>query len=149
MKEIKFRGKLKDKDPTVSKRWAYGGLFYVGERAFIVLDDVELLTAEDTGYTGNLIDDFVEVIPESVGQFTGSYDINGKSEIYEDDLLSHFGHTKYATLWRVFFQGGCFQVKEVKTKRIKRLQEILNYVDTPEKIGNIHSNPELSEAQNG
>ncbi len=76
-REIKFRGLVKGLGDI--KRWAYGGIFYIGKRAFIVCDDVEI--KDWKGYY-DAISDFVRVIPKTVGQYIGLQDKN-KVEIYE------------------------------------------------------------------
>lgn len=71
MREIKFRGK------TLNGNWVYGGIY-------IDSDKYGILTTEVLGDSA-IID---EVHPETVGQFTGIKDKNGK-EIYEGDIFKY------------------------------------------------------------
>ena len=84
MREILFRGKRVD-----NGEWAYGCLYQRNNRYFIIID--------------KLLDHF-EIIPETVGQFTGLLDNNGV-KIFEGDIIQSnyrnqratkgFGESKY------------------------------------------------------
>lgn len=82
---IKFRGKSLN-----TSMWVYGDLQQKGKRAFIEY----------------------EVNPETVGQFTGLFDKNGKG-IYEGDIVEQIvtNGYDYGFIGEVGFDNGVFGIK--------------------------------------
>ena len=140
IRTIIFRGKRKD-----NGEWIYGNFVRgcVDDFSYIV----ELGNKE-------LCRNYVEVIPETVGQYTGFTDKNGK-RIFEGDMIKPFddeidkmvvefrlgqfllclyGERGYMAEygWEESGNYGCFEAEPLSS-----------YCDDIEVIGNIHDNPEL------
>lgn len=123
MREILFRGKSTgDLAP-----WIYGYYLY------------------DKDYDKHCICDKItlrryEVIPETVGRYTGLKDKKGK-EIWEGDIVSRFMDTQRAL---VEFIDGCFMSIILLSGGAAPQYDILcNDLSVTEIIGNIHQHPEL------
>lgn len=95
LSNTKFRGKSID-----DYNWYYGACDFLGDRAYIILGNGER----------------VEVIPETVGQFSGFLDVN-RIEIYDGDLITDMSireiggcsATGYPyNIYLVRFVNGCF-----------------------------------------
>jgi uncharacterized phage protein (TIGR01671 family) len=124
---IKFRGKS-----IYGEDWLYSSLVKIEEDRYAVipsLNDIEI---------GKSISMY-EVCLETIGQFTGLYDKNGK-EIYEGDIIKGFD-----IIIEVWYSEdtACFmaEMKEPQNDMV----DILGGYDTArmEIIANIYDHPEL------
>ena len=149
MREILFRGKRVD-----NGKWVYGGYYTDGKKHFIITtvkhmpDTRDWDTVEYYEKNPTYLPDFKEVIPETVGQYTGLTDKNGK-KIFEGDIIAYqfFGEehidgvVKYGAfncsccdgVFGWYLDGGDIRRQEAEGECVSG-----NYV-----IGNIHDNPEL------
>lgn len=153
MREILFRGKKVNKD-----KWIYG--VPVKGTAY---DESEMLIVESVFYCEEYFCrgcNFDPVIPETVGQFTGLTDKNGK-KIFEGDIVQDGENEEYDMFFRkgvVEFGEGTFDSGIYKYTgfyyRCKNgdidHNNIYDKEDNWSKlkvIGNIHDNPELLESE--
>ena len=148
MREIKFRGKRTD-----NGEWVVGCLIIISHKAWI--KDINDKTTNQRRLAKDFADfSCVEVEKETVGQYTGLKDKNGK-EIYEGDIVIN-GTT-------IIYGGGNKQTfKDVGVVRwdVKNCCIVLNNKKSTKRlthktmkqygikvIGNIYDNPELLEVQ--
>ena len=154
MREILFRGKRKD-----SGEWVEGRLLAAD---VIVPCQQNFILEANCLYEGNKPIIGYEVDEETVGQFTGLTDKNGK-KIFEGDILSvtvresfkecgirKFTGRKIKTVWSVEYaerhaQGNGFFAFGIDRRFSLRLTKSVICNATPEIIGNIHDNHELLE----
>lgn len=118
-REILFRGK------TESGKWIFGSLLnpiYQSPQIYSFVTD-----------------DWLYVIPETVGQFTGLTDKNG-TKIFEGDLIE----TKKGGLGVVKYLRGSFSLEYINCENhsFSYLGVVLSHLKH-NLIGNIYDNPEL------
>lgn len=126
MRTIKFRGKRVD-----NGEWVYGDYH---RRA----DNVHIIIAMEPDEDGKVIYALNQVIPDTVGQFTGLTDKNGK-EIYEGDILIE--PSIFDLPRTVFWDHRFMRFSNIYPSTCGYIA--LHDYRKPEIIGNIHDNPEL------
>jgi len=141
MREILFRGKGK-----------YDGIWKYGSLERFMPDRLDLANYFILSETA--APNATSVIPETVGQFTGLTDKNGK-KIFEGDIVkTHYANAPKSDFIEtvVFHNGkfcafhennGCKQwaILYDGTPHLRIDKSV--YMDSVEVIGNIHDNPEL------
>ncbi len=128
MRTIKFRGKSID-----GKEWLYGDLVSSADKKRFAI-----LVNSKESY------DECEVIPKTVGQFTGLLDKNG-NEIYEGDIL-RLGNSPSGVCevkWNESLASFCIQFFFENKVGTRALGEWVMCERKVEVIGNIFDNPEL------
>ena len=126
MREILFRGKRADND-----QWVNG--FYAHE-----LQGGHFISADEGAWYDGPMLSYVEVIPETVGQYTGLDDKNGV-KIFEGDIL----RGSMVNLI-VAYEGAGFVAYWMDHDYGYGTEKMwCNLVEGGEVIGNIHDNPEL------
>lgn len=140
-REIKFRGNA----INPFDNWVYGSLWIIKDNG-----------TEKTEYVIQGDGTRCRVIPESVGQYTGLKDKNGK-EIYEGDILNGRNRVLKIVYWcdkrSAFCESEQFKPKPAKcsfAKLYDKFGKIFNKNGVLENhyvVGNIYENPELIKKQ--
>ena len=130
MREILFRGKLKS-----NGEWSFGNLN-------VSLRGTVIITPDETP-----IGKYGQVIPETVGQYTGLTDKNGK-KIFEGDIVRFYDKDWTANgIATVDFEKGRWKINGHYTTKLSSIVWLDLYRTgfEYEVIGNIYDNPELLE----
>ena len=152
MREIKFRGKamltaerMEELEIPHENGWVCGYLIDNYMTGKVVDADVGFIALEWRA----------KVIPETVGQFTGLLDKNGR-EIYEGDIVKAWSQGicgKFKVIWRqegspcwilypAWLNGGFWHLHGTR-------HEQGYWYDNVEVIGNVHDNPEFLQEVSG
>ena len=140
MREILFRGKRID-----SGEWIYG--YLIADTADCSLKRQGKCRCPHDGSYAEIYEwqndlheyNGEEVVPATVGQYTGLTDKNGK-RIFEGDIVKD---TKTNVAYCVTFPSGSFQIENPKNEWDVDLLYPLVGAGRCEIIGNTHDNPEL------
>ena len=130
MRKILFRGKRAD-----NKEWCFGDLLQVPSKNFCSIIEQKSLATNRT------------VKAETVGQYTGLTDKNGK-KIYEGDIVKHFNNCgDDYDIGEIYYDTEFVGWRRTTNGKFHNKTLILTYKLNPnciyEVIGNIHDNPEL------
>lgn len=127
-REIKFRGKRAD-----GSSWVYGGLRQENSGNKVIMTN--LSTWGDNDDNVDPYGEDVIVNPDTIGQYTGLQDKNGK-EIFEGDIIRN-----ESCKGVVVYKNGAFCLELGKSCGYVWLFCLDSLLD----IGNIYDNPELLE----
>lgn len=138
MRQILFRGKRAD-----NGRWAEG--------YYICLNDVRGNGSHRiyTGYAetdcGDFYPDWVEVDPQTVGQYTGVNDKTGKRIFEGDIVLDKYKREKFGEVGEIIFvpERTAFELR--LKQHPKYVVNVGSHITSLRVIGNIYDNPELLE----
>ncbi len=136
MREILFRGKRNDNGEWIEGY--YSGIIddYSGE------EDCVIFPLQDTRINGDgAVEDYCFVVPETVGQFTGVTDRNGK-KIFEFDIVKRGDriwiieyNVKYAQfVMKTFTERGVFWIRSFDLIPSEWCEVIGNKFDNPKLI---------------
>lgn len=139
MRKIKFRGQRQS-----DNKWIYGDL----------LQPTELCDIYEISDCESIDGSRYDIIKDTIGQFTGLYDKNGK-EIYEGDIVKINAHSydfgfEKDKIGEIRFLEGCFGFYKQFSEKEYLFNELATEsgygeLDYYEVIGNIYDNPELLE----
>lgn len=130
MREYKFRGKRID-----NGEWVYG--YLIGND--VIVGEIEEFTDEYFNCEW-----WCKVDPETVGQYTGLDDKNGR-EIYEGHILEEIGTDVYSFVVHWNVTNATYDFVDIITDETFLGDDI--HFEKSEVIGNIYDNPELVQTK--
>lgn len=141
-REIKFRGKM-----IPENEWIFGTILRIPappvcfgksetDKYYIQFPDPRYMPDWNMPY--KMVQG--EVNPDTIGQYTGLHDKNGK-EIYEGDIVK-YRDSRGQHIEKVIFDKGCFYAGMHWGSSTRVAPKLINTRIT-EVIGNIYDNPEL------
>ena len=156
IREVIFRGKRTD-----SGEWVYG--YYTKARYFLNKKEMHIIFEPDVEafphceFTG-----YEEVLSETIGQYTGLTDKNGK-RIFEGDILDVSSDVAYGGVavhrlgyFVVEFHNGCFMKSALDDPQLSffdnaKRKGLYHFISTDihKIVGNIYDNPEILKGGGG
>ena len=136
MREILFRGKRKDNGKWVEGYYARKGVDKDTFKHFIC---VMTFNVNGNTYSSMFYLTDIEVIPETVGQYTGLTDKNGLTKVFDGDII-HGNLGNFVVRWSDNISGFVAGEKERTHPCMNR-----GTMKCYEVIGNIYDNPELTK----
>lgn len=131
MREILYRGK------TSNGEWLEGFAIFADGKTFILFDAKIVF---DKAYPENKLNFMLaEVIPETIGQYTGLTDKNG-TKIFEGDIVETNKRKKYEV--RLYKSAWAIWNDKYKFD-YEKWDFFSTFAQKIKVIGNIHDNPEL------
>ena len=122
MREILFRGKRKD-----TREWVYGSIILTSLKKFFIYKNYKKC----------------EVIPETVGQYTGLTDKNGLTKIFEGDVVKSI-----AAWYVVEFENGGYGLRPFGKGKLIPIMGHGNFNENEvEVIGNVYDNQEILKGE--
>lgn len=136
MREILFRAKRADNGEWVEGYFAIGK-WYLDEKEMYAILPIDLCF-----YPHCEINEWIEIDPETVCQYTGLKDKNGK-RIWENDIVSGYFNHKKITGFIKYGSNAVYYIEREGSYGI----HLDNSEDWLEVIGNIFDNPELLKGE--
>ena len=136
MREILFRAKRADNGEWVEGYFAIGKC-YLDEKERYAILPIDLCF-----YPHCEINEWIEIDPETVCQYTGLKDKNGK-RIWENDIVSGYFNHKKITGFIKYGSNAVYYIEREGSYGI----HLDNSEDWLEVIGNIFDNPELLKGE--
>ena len=130
MREILFRGKSVD-----NGEWVEGDL----DRG--LLANIDFISYFKT--IGERLS--FEIIPETIGQYTGLIDKNGKKIFEGDIVIDKYSKEKFGFVGVVIYNPKLTQFQIYSDKQPDYVVNLGSRVDSVKVLGNIHDKPELLE----